>query len=75
LAAMGRSGTKPRKGKQHQHLPKVGTPAERHYEQQHERDAVLANMGVRGKGPMFWITVALVVVIVVGGMIAWIAVT
>jgi hypothetical protein len=75
LPTMGRSGTKPRMGKKQQHLPKVGTPAERHYEQQHERDAVLSNMGVRSKGPMFWIAVVLIVAIVVFGMVAWIFAT
>jgi hypothetical protein len=71
---MGRSGTKPRKGKQHQHLPKVGTPAAEHYEQEQERRAVLANMGIRGRGVGFWIGVVIVVVVVLVGIVAWISV-
>ena len=75
---MGRSGIKARKGKQRkqrQHLPKVGTPAAEHYEQEQERRAVLANMGIRGRGTGFWIGVVVVVVVVLVGIVAWIAVT
>ena len=34
---MGRSGQKPRKGSKHQHLPKVGTKADREYELREKR--------------------------------------
>lgn len=34
---MGRSGQRPRKGKKHQHLPKVGSKAEREYELREKR--------------------------------------
>lgn len=34
---MGRSGQKPRKGKKHQHLPKVGSKADREYELREKR--------------------------------------
>ena len=73
---MGRSGSKSRKThKQSQHLPKVGTPQAEHYEQQHERRAVMENFGVHKLGVGYWIAAAVVVVIVVIGMLTWIAVT
>lgn len=34
---MGRSGQRPRKGSKHQHLPKVGTEADREYELREKR--------------------------------------
>ena len=34
---MGRSGQRPRKGSKHQHLPKVGTKADREYELREKR--------------------------------------
>jgi hypothetical protein len=34
---VGRSGQKPRKGSKHQHLPKVGTKADREYELREKR--------------------------------------
>ena len=34
---MGRSGQRPRKGTSHQHLPKVGTKADREYELREKR--------------------------------------
>jgi hypothetical protein len=68
---MGSSGTKrTRKDKPRQHLAKVGTPAEEtHTLHAAERD-VVGNFGVRGKGLMFWIAVAIIVVIGVGGVVA-----
>lgn len=73
---MGRSGSKSRKtGKKPQHLPKVGTPQERHYELEHEQRAVVGNFGIHGKGAGYWIAGLLMVLIVVGGLIAWIVAT
>jgi hypothetical protein len=72
---MGRAGNKPRKGKKPQHLPKVGTPQAERYEQHQEQRAVMANVGVQGKGALFWIGVVAVIAIVVIGMLAWIFVT
>ena len=51
FAAMGSSGMK-RKGRKHQ--PKVGTRPEREYALHQSERAVAANMGVSGKGWMFW---------------------
>jgi hypothetical protein len=34
---VGRSGQRPRKGSKHQHLPKVGTKADREYELREKR--------------------------------------
>lgn len=64
---MGSSGMK---RKNRQHLPKVGTPAERKYAiRESERD-VAGNFGFRGKGWVFW--TALVVIFALGfaGVIA-----
>jgi hypothetical protein len=72
---MGRSGVKPRKGKKPQHLPKVGTKTEERYEQKHEREAVLSNMGVRKTSPLMWVVIGLIVLLVVVGMVAWIFAT
>ena len=58
---MGKSGMK-RKGRQH--LPKVGTPQERHYAQQHEERDVVGNFGIHAKGWVFW--VALIVIFAIG---------
>ena len=70
---MGSSGTKKsRKGGSRQHLAKVGTPAE----QQHTRHAaerdVVGNYGIRGRGPMFWISLVVLVVVVAVGLLSWI---
>jgi hypothetical protein len=59
---MGSSGMK-RKGRKHQ--PKVGTKQERDYALHEDQRAVMANMGVRGKGAAFWIAIVLIVAIVV----------
>jgi len=73
---MGRAGSKSRKtNKRPQNLPKVGTPQAEHYEQEQERRAVMENFGVHKKGVGYWIVAAVVVVIVVIGMLTWIAVT
>ncbi len=68
---MGSSGSKKtRKGKPRQHLAKVGTPAENsHTTHSAERD-VVGNFGVRGKGWMFWGAVAVITIIVIGGVVS-----
>jgi hypothetical protein len=68
---MGSSGSKKtRKGKSRQHLAKVGTPAENaHTMHAAERD-VAGNFGVRGKGWLYWVAVAVIVLIVIGGVVS-----
>jgi hypothetical protein len=58
---MGSSGMK-RKGRKHQ--PKVGTKPEREYALHQREHAVAANMGLSGKGWMFWTAIVVVVVLV-----------
>jgi hypothetical protein len=68
---MGSSGMK-RKGRKHQ--PKVGTKPERDYALHQDERAVMANMGVSGKGWMFWGAIVVVVAMVlfaVLGMALW----
>ena len=68
---MGSSGMK-RKGRKHQ--PKVGTKSERDYALHQDERAVMANMGVAGKGWMFWTAIVVVVAFVflaVLGMALW----
>ena len=67
---MGSSGTKKtRKGKPRQHLAKVGTPAENaHTLHAGERD-VVGNFGVHGKGWVFWVAVAVIAIVVIGGIV------
>ena len=67
---MGSSGTKKsRKGGSRQHLAKVGSPAENsHTMHSAERD-VVGNFGVGGKGLLFWVAVAVIVIIAVGGVV------
>ena len=69
---MGRSGIKSRKGKKPQHLPKVGTPQEEHYALHQEQRAVMANMGIKRRGGLFWIASVAIIAIVVIGMLSWI---
>ena len=68
---MGSSGSKKtRKGKPRQHLAKVGTPAEnRHTQHAAERD-VAGNFGLHGKGWLYWAAVAVIVLIVIGGLLS-----
>jgi len=70
---MGSSGAKKsRKGKPRQHLAKVGTPAANtHTTHAAERD-VTGNFGLHGKGPIYWIAVAVIVLIVLGGLVTFI---
>ena len=58
---MGSSGMK-RKGRKHQ--PKVGTRPEREYALHQSEHAVGANMGLSGKGWLFWTAIGVVVVLV-----------
>jgi hypothetical protein len=68
---MGSSGMKKsRKGKQRQHLAKVGTPSENsHTMHAAERD-VVGNFGVHGKGWLYWSAVAVIVLIMLGGVLS-----
>ena len=68
---MGSSGSKKtRKGTSRQHLAKVGTPAENsHTRHAAERD-VAGNFGVHGKGWLYWVAVAVIVLIVIGGVVS-----
>lgn len=63
-AGMGSSGDKPRKGHEHQHLPKVGSKPNREYELEEKRKVAF------GGWPM-----AIVVVLVAILIIAVIAIT
>jgi hypothetical protein len=69
---MGSSGMKKsRKGKQRQHLAKVGTPAENsHTMHAAERD-VVGNFGVHGKGWMFWTALVAIAAIVAFSLLGW----
>ena len=51
-----------RKGRKHQ--PKVGTKQERDYALHEDQRAVVANLGISGKGAMFWIAIVLIVALV-----------
>ena len=59
---MGSSGMK-RKGRKHQ--PKVGTKPERDYAVRQDERAVLANLGVSGRGWIFWTAVVVICALVV----------
>jgi hypothetical protein len=56
-----------RKGRKHQ--PKVGTKAERDYALHQGERAVAANMGVSGRGWMFWGAIAVIVLLVFAGVL------
>ena len=74
---MGSKGSKPRKPKHSQHLPKVGTATENKRLQHEEESAVLKQMGL-GTGSSSTAKIALtvfIVVMVVGGIIALLALT
>jgi len=73
---MGRANQKPRKGTQHQHLPKVGSAPDNAHLQHAEREAVLGNMGMSGlSGWMRVALIAVVVLIVIGGIYALLVLT
>ena len=65
---------KPRKDRHP--LPKVGTPANDAYRLEHSRrDLVDFGLAGRGRGPMSWLLLALVVVLLAAGVVALIACT
>lgn len=68
---MGSSGMK-KKGRQH--LPKVGSRPQREYSQRHQRDAVAENLGfdVESHSAVEKVGVAVLAVIIVVGMVAFI---
>jgi hypothetical protein len=67
---MGSKGSKPRKPKHSQHLPKVGTSTENERLLHEEREAVLGQMGVRDSGPGVKVAVtAIIVVLIVGAIL------
>jgi cytochrome b subunit of formate dehydrogenase len=67
---MGSSGSKKsRKGKQRQHLAKVGSPQENAQTMHSAERDVVGNFGIRGKGLMFWIAVVVIAVIAIGGIV------
>src|SRR4051812_40106671 len=73
---MGRANQKPRKGKKHQHLPKVGTATEDARLQHAERQAVGRNMGMGGlSGWMRTVLVAIGVLIVIGAIYSLLVLT
>ena len=55
-----------RKGRKHQ--PKVGTKPERNYALHEDQRAVMANMGIRGKGATFWIAIVVIIALVVAAV-------
>jgi hypothetical protein len=66
---MGSSGMKKsRKGKSRQHLAKVGSPAENAHTMHAAEHDVVGNFGVHSKGWLYWVAVAVIVVIVIGGV-------
>lgn len=71
---MGSSGMK-KKGRQH--LPKVGSKPQREYSQRHQRDALAENMGfdVESHSVAEKVGVAVIAVIIVAGMIAFMFMT
>jgi hypothetical protein len=73
---MGRANQKPRKGKQHQHLPKVGSASERSGDGHRERAAVADVMGLGGASPGVRIALMVIAVLVVlAGIIGLVAIT
>jgi hypothetical protein len=70
---MGSKGKKARKPSHSQHLPKVGTKAERDRIQHEERSAILDTMGLGGSGKgtrtTFWVIGAILLVGALGGLI------
>jgi len=62
---MGSKGSKPRKPKHSQHLPKVGSATEVQRSQHAEREAVLDNMGMRSASQSTRTIVGIIVAIVI----------
>ena len=69
LLPMGSKGSKPRKPKHSQHLPKVGTSTENQRLLHEEQEAVLGQMGVRDSGSAVKVAVTAVIVLLVVGAI------
>ncbi len=66
FSPMGRANSKPRKGKAHHHLPKVGTAPELEHDGQRERAAIMDVMGLGNasgttKTILFWLGVLVLV--------------
>jgi hypothetical protein len=71
---MGRQGSKPRKPRRSQHLPKVGTATENERALHGEREAVLDNMGLGSTGRGAKVILATIaVLIVVVAILAFVA--
>jgi hypothetical protein len=72
---MGSSGTKKsRKGGPRQHLAKVGTRASARQEEHYERQAIADTMGIGGASSWVkWIALAVGTLILVGAIVALIA--
>ena len=70
MRGMGSKGSKPRKPKHSQHLPKVGTSTENERLLHEERQAVLGQMGVgnASSGVKAGVT-AIVVILIVGAIL------
>lgn len=73
---MGRANQKPRKGKQHQHLAKVGSRPDLEHEGAKERAAVmdvmgLGNLSSGARNVFFWIAA----LILVAGIVALVILT
>jgi len=68
---MGSKGSKPRKPKQSQHLPKVGSATENQRLQHAERGAVLDNMGMGNASQSTRMIIGIIVaVVIVGALLA-----
>ena len=67
---MGRANSRPRKGKRHEHLPKVGSSDELVEEQREERAAVmdvmgLGNLSQGARNAIFWVGALILVAAIV----------
>ena len=70
---MGSKGKRPRKPNHSQHLPKVGTPAERDRMMHEEHEAILDTMGLGGLGrggrTAVWVVGALLLAGAIAGLV------
>jgi hypothetical protein len=78
VTVVGSKGSKPRKPSHSQHLPKVGTPAERDQLMHEEHGAILDTMGLGGLGKggrsVVWIVgIVLIVAAILGFVILTVA--
>lgn len=62
---MGSSGKKKPK-----HQPKVGTKPERKYALKESQRDVAGNLGVHGKGVVYWVALILIGVMLLGGVVS-----